>query len=96
MRYIDELLTETIISAPGCPDTLVERAIRVSATEFYRDTQAWRVTLDSAPVIAGRREVELEFPAGTFPIRYFWARLDGKVLAAVSGAGTVKPNVSPA
>ena len=84
MKYIDELLTETIISAPGCPDSLVERAIRVSATEFYRDTQAWRVTLDPAPVIKGRRDVELEFPSGTFPIRYFWARLDGEVLTAVS------------
>lgn len=84
MNYVDVLLTEALITAPGCPEDLVERALRVSATEFYRDSQAWRVTLDVAPVINGRREVELEYPAGTFPVRVFWARLDGKVLPAIS------------
>lgn len=84
MKFVDALLTDALITAPGCPDTLVERALRVSASEFYRDSQAWRVTLDAAPVIKGRREVELEYPSGTFPVRTFWARLDGRVLDAVS------------
>lgn len=84
MNYIEALLAEAIIAAPGCPETLVERALHVSATAFYRDSQAWRVTLDAAPVIKGQREVELEYPAGTFPVRTFWARLDDKVIDAIS------------
>ncbi|KII34851.1 hypothetical protein NL64_06195 [Pseudomonas fluorescens] len=84
MNYLESLLAETLIAAPGCPETLVERALRVSATEFYRDSESWRVTLDPAPVIKGQRDVELEYPAGTFPVRTFWARLDGKVLEAIS------------
>ena len=84
MNFVDALLTEAVITAPGCPETLVERALRVAATEFYRTSEAWRVTLDPAPVIRGRQEVELEFPAGTFPVRYFWARLAGRELAAIS------------
>lgn len=84
MNFVDALLTEAVITAPGCPETLVERALRVAATEFYRTSEAWRVTLDPAPAIRGRQEVELEFPAGTFPVRYFWARLDGRQLVAIS------------
>lgn len=84
MNFVDALLTEAVITAPGCPETLVERALRVATTEFYRTSEAWRVTLDPAPVIRGRQEVELEFPPGTFPVRYFWARLDGRQLVAIS------------
>ena len=84
MNFVDALLTEAVITAPGCPETLVERALRVATTEFYRTSEAWRVTLDPAPVIRGRQEVELEFPPGTFPVRYFWARLDSRQLVAIS------------
>lgn len=84
MNYIEELLAEALITAPGCPETLVERALRVSAHEFYRDSESWRVTTDAMPVIKGRTEVELDVGADLSVIRVFWARLDGVPLTAMS------------
>jgi hypothetical protein len=82
--YVEDLLTEALISAPGCPETLVERMLRQSAVDFYRDSKAWRVTTDVSPVIQGVREVELEVPSGTQVVTVFWVKLDGKVLSAAS------------
>lgn len=84
MHYVEELLAEALITAPGCPETLVERALRNAAGEFYRDSQAWRVTLDPAPVIVGQRIVDLDLPQYTHSVRVFWARLAGQPLKAIS------------
>lgn len=84
MNYLDALLAEALITAPGCPETLVERALRVSAHEFYRDSESWRVTTDPMPVIKGRTEVDLDVGLDLSVVRIFWVRLDGKPLAAVS------------
>lgn len=84
MNYIDALITEALISAPGCPETLVERALRVSAQEFYRDSESWRVTTDPMPVIKGRTDVDLDVGLNLAVMRVFWVRLDGKPLQAVS------------
>lgn len=92
--YVEPLLVEALISAPGCPETIVERMLRQSMVDFYRDTCAWRHTTDVAAVILGRPEVELELPTGTFISRVYWVRLDGEVLTAISprnvrgGSGT--------
>lgn len=80
MRYVEALLAEAIITAPGCPETIVERALRTAAQEFYRDSEAWRVVTDSIPVIRGRREVELDPGAKLSIARILWAKLDGKML----------------
>lgn len=84
MNYVEALLADALISAPGCPETIVERALRVSASEFYRDTESWRITTDPIPVIQGRREVELDVGRNLSITRIFWVRLDGKPLEAVS------------
>lgn len=84
MNYVEDLLPETLIAAPGCPETIVERALRTSAAEFYRETQAWRVTTDVSPVIKGQRDVELELPRDTILTRLFWVKLAGKPLKAIS------------
>jgi hypothetical protein len=84
MNYLDALLTEALITAPGCPETLVERALRVSAHEFYRDSESWRVTTDPMPVIKGRTTVDLDVGLDLAVVRIFWARLDGKPLRAMS------------
>ena len=82
--YVEELSVEALIAAPGCPETLVERMLRQSAVDFYRESKAWRVTTEVSPVIAGIREVELELPSGTQLASVYWAKLDNKKLDLIS------------
>jgi len=82
--YVEPLLVEALISAPGCPETIVERMLRQAMVDFYRETDAWRYTTDIAAVIRNRGEVEVDLPANTLIRRVYWARLDGKPLMAVS------------
>lgn len=84
MRYVDELLPEALLGAPGCPETVVERMLRMAARDFYSISQSWRLTTDVIPVPAGRRDVELDLPEHTSPARLFWVRLDDEPLAALS------------
>lgn len=78
--YVEELLVEALIAAPGCPEPMVERLLRSAMVDFYRDTRAWRYTTEVASVIRGDREVELETPTGTTVGRVYWAKLAGKLL----------------
>lgn len=83
-NYVDVLLAEALIGAPGCPEPLVERMLRSAATDFYGATKAWRHTTENAPVMRGRSLVELELPMATSIARLYWVKLDGKPLTAVS------------
>ena len=83
-NYVEELEVEALIAAPGCPETLVRRMLRQSAVDFYRETKAWRVTTEVAPVIKGNREVELDIPANTSMVMLFWAKLNGEQLQLIS------------
>jgi hypothetical protein len=95
MNYIEALIAEALITAPGCPETLVERALRVSANEFYRDSESWRITTDAMPVIKGRTEVELDVGADMSVVRVFWARLDGVALTAMSARNLAERSGTP-
>jgi hypothetical protein len=83
-NYIEELLVEALIAAPGCPEPLVERMLRSAAIDFYRATKAWRHTTENDPVIRGRTDVELTLPEGAAINRVYWVKLDGETLRAVS------------
>lgn len=82
--YVDELLAEAAIAAPGCPEPLIERALRTAASDFYRLSYAWRVNTDTLSVQAGSREVDIELPDNTIGVKIYWAKLDGEPLMAVS------------
>ena len=84
MNYLKELTTDALISVPGCPEPMIHRALVSAAMEFYRDTKAWRITTDPAPVMQGRAEVELDLPVHTQICRIYWANLDGHPLTAIS------------
>lgn len=83
-NYIELLLTEALIGAPGCPEPLVERMLRSAAADFYQSTKAWRHTTENAPVMRGRSLVELELPSATSAARVYWVKLDGEPLTAMS------------
>jgi hypothetical protein len=95
MNYIEELLAESLISAPGCPETVVERVLRTSCMAFYRETSAWRMTTDPLPVIKGVREVDLDVPVGTQVCHIFWAKLAGKDLSAISPRNLIEYETEP-
>lgn len=95
MNYVEELLAESLISAPGCPETVVERILRTACMVFYRETNAWRVQTDAMPVTEGIREVELDIPQDTLPCRIFWARLAGNDLRAVSPRHLLERKATP-
>ena len=82
--FVEELRVEALIAAPGCPETVVDRMIVQSATDFYRETQAWRHITDPCAVARGRPAVELEVLEHTMVCRLYWVRLDGELLSAVS------------
>lgn len=82
--YVDELIAEALISAPGCPETVVERMLRTACIAFYRESNAWRVTTDPSAVIKGNGVVELDIESDLQPSRIFWAKLAGEPLTAVS------------
>lgn len=82
--YVDELIAEALISAPGCPETVVERMLRTACVAFYRESNAWRITTEPSVVVKGNATVELDIESDVQPCRIFWAKLAGEPLAAVS------------
>lgn len=84
MNFVEDLLPETLISAPGCPEIVVRRHIQSAARDFYRESCAWRHTTEAGSVTRGDPEVELEVPTGATVVRIYWAKLAGKQLRATS------------
>ncbi len=84
MMYVEELLPEVMIEAQGCPEPLIERQLRTSMVDFYRESKSWRYTTEAASVTAGDPVVELDLPSDTTVLRVYWAKLGGADLRAVS------------
>jgi hypothetical protein len=82
--YVDELIAEALIAAPGCPETVVERMLRTACVAFYRETFAWRLTTDPLFVRRGYPLVELDVEADLIPCRVYWATLAGESLTAIA------------
>lgn len=82
--FVEELYVEALLAAQGCPEILVKRTLATAMVEFYRTCKAWRFTTDTIGVIRGDRVVDLDLPAGTYVGQIYWAKLDGKLLTAIS------------
>lgn len=95
MNYVDDLLAEALITAPGCPETVVERMIRASCMAFYRETFSWRHTTDPIAVIEDVREVDLELPAKTVACRVYWMRLAGEDVKSISPRNILETKARP-
>ena len=82
----EEILTDVLIAAPGCPDMTAERAISRAARQFCSDTHAWRHTTESQPVIKGLREVDLGVPTEATILRPYWVTLGSRQLLGISAS----------
>lgn len=91
----EELLSDVLVVAPGCPDTMIEKVLSRSVRQFCSDTQAWRVTTSPQPVIKGLREVQLSPPANTTIFRPYWVTLKDKQLLGVSETKLVDREGTP-
>ena len=64
MKYLD-LADHVRSEASGCPDFVIERAVRDSAIEFCIKTDVYRLEPEDIQVIDGIDEYDLTIPAGT-------------------------------
>ena len=70
--------------APGCPDPLLEKLVRIAAIEFLRRTRAWVEWLDPVMSVQGLTEYDFDLPAGADVTRVVRATVDGAPIDVVS------------
>lgn len=92
---VEELSSDVMVTVPGCPDMVVDRALARAARQFCSDTHAWRVTTEPQPVIQGLREVQLGTPTNTSILRPYWVTLEGRQLFGVSESALVAKEGKP-
>tara|TARA_X000001382_G_scaffold5992_1_gene4869 strand:+ start:6638 stop:7321 length:684 start_codon:yes stop_codon:yes gene_type:complete len=76
----ESFLPEIIASAPGCPDTLIERHVRSAVIDMCEKTDIYQVELDPVTAIANTHEYDLEPPKGTVVHRIRHVLFDGNPL----------------
>lgn len=72
---------------PGCPDTVVENALRSSTIELCEKAAVYTKELDAISTVSGIYEYEFNQPAGTKVDKILWAMYDGKDLEAITPRG---------
>ena len=72
---------------PGCPDTVVENALRSSSIELCEKAAVYTKELDPISTVSGIYEYEFGQPAGTRVDKIIWAMYDGKDLEAITPRG---------
>ena len=79
MNYSD-LTSDVMPEVMGCPEPLVERAIRDSVIDFCERGFAYRVENDTVAIPANISEIDLEIPTGTRLVRLLTVRYGPKWL----------------
>lgn len=64
MATWSDLYPDILVYVPGCPDPLVTQELRRAATEFFRDSRAWKEWLDPIVAAGTLREYDLDLPTG--------------------------------
>ena len=72
---------------PGCPDTMVENALRSSSIELCEKAAVYTKELDAISTVSGIYEYEFGQPAGTKVDKIIWAMYDGRDLEAITPRG---------
>lgn len=79
-----QFITELSPTVRGCPQPLMETALRNKAIDFFQKTRAWCQWLDPTTTIAGVRDYDFDTPARTDVIRVEKATLDGAPIGVAS------------
>ncbi len=87
MASFESFMKDVLPYVPGCPDTVVENALRSSSIELCEKAAVYTKELDPISTVAGTYEYEFNQPAGTKVDKIIWAMYDGKDLEAISPRG---------
>ena len=82
----ESLLGEVIPMVPGCPDLLIESAIRSAAIELCEKAGVYKKELDVITTTANIYEYDLEPPSGTAVHKINWVTHKGIDLEPLSTA----------
>ena len=92
MASFDSLMKEVLPYVPGCPDTVVENALRSSTIELCEKAAVYTKELDPITTVAGSYEYEFGQPIGTKVDKILWAIYNGQDLEAISPRGLEAQN----
>ena len=67
-------------SVSGCPEPMLDFALRKAAAEFFRRTRAWTIWLAPVTTLALTRDYALTLPAGSDVVRIERAAINGSVI----------------
>jgi hypothetical protein len=92
MASFESFMKDVLPYVPGCPDTVVENALRSSSIELCEKAAVYTRELDPIGTVAGIHEYEFGQPVGTKVDKILWAIHDGKDLEAISPRGLESQN----
>lgn len=92
MASFESFMKDVLPYVPGCPDTVVENALRASSIELCEKAAVYTRELDPISTVAGIHEYEFGQPVGTKVDKILWAIHDGEDLEAISPRGLESQN----
>ena len=84
MASFESFMKDVLPYVPGCPDTVVENALRSSTIELCEKAAVYTKELDPITTVAGIYEYEFGQPTGTKVDKIIWGIYDGKDLEAIT------------
>ncbi len=87
MASFESFMKDVLPYVPGCPDTVVENALRSSSIELCEKAAVYTKELDPISTVAGIYEYEFNQPAGTKVDKIIWAIYNGEDLEAITPRG---------
>jgi hypothetical protein len=78
---------------PGCPDIVLDNALRQSAIVFFEMSLAWRVKLDDIPIVAGTNTYAYTPPTGSVVHSITFATFNGQEIAAHTGESDLQNRI---
>ncbi|RDE25127.1 hypothetical protein DV711_06105 [Motiliproteus coralliicola] len=78
----------------GCPDPLIERAVRHAAIRLCERSACWRATLPAIDTVAGQAAYAVTPPEQSKVARILWAKLEGKELEGATDDGLLATELS--
>jgi len=84
MASFESFMKDVLPYVPGCPDTVVENALRSSSIELCEKAAVYTKELDPITTVAGIHEYEFGQPTGTKVDKIIWGIYNGRDLEAIT------------